>query len=221
MSRDRKPARRPARAPAKSAGGTLIGIFIGLVFGALIAAGAAWYFTRANPFQAAPVAPRVQAPAEQGPAALPGKPGDRPVVKQDFEFYKILPQGDNVPSPAGPAGAQTQPVPPVATPAQQAPAPVTEAVPQPVQQAAQQPAQRPAERIYLQVGAFENPSEADNLKARLALSGIQASAQRTQLPDGRVVHRVRVGPFAKPEDMNPMRSRLAEAGFSASVSRNP
>ena len=108
MSRDRKPARKPTRAPAKSAGGTLIGIFIGLVFGALIAAGAAWYFTRANPFQPAPVAPRVQAPADQGPAALPGKPGDRPVVKQDFEFYKILPQGDNVPSQAAPQAAQVQ-----------------------------------------------------------------------------------------------------------------
>ncbi|HNC68604.1 MAG TPA: SPOR domain-containing protein, partial [Thauera aminoaromatica] len=107
MSRDRGPVRKPARAPAKSAGGTLIGIFIGLVFGALIAAGAAWYFTRSNPFQAAPVAPRVQAPAEQGPAALPGKPGDRPVAKQDFEFYRILPQGDNVPSSA----AQVVPVP--------------------------------------------------------------------------------------------------------------
>lgn len=225
MSRDRKPARKPARAPAKSAGGTLIGIFIGLVFGALVAAGAAWYFTRANPFQPGPVAPRVQAPADQGPAALPGKPGDRPVAKQDFEFYRILPQGENVPSPTSPQTAQVQPVPttpvPSPTPAQQPPAPVTEAVPQPVQQAAQQPAQRPNQRLYLQVGAFENPSEADNLKARLALSGIQASAQRTQLPDGRIVHRVRVGPFAKPEDMNPMRSRLAEAGFAASVSRNP
>lgn len=207
MSRDRKPARKPARAPAKSAGGTLIGIFIGLVFGALIAAGAAWYFTRANPFQPAPVAPRVQAPADQGPASLPGKPGDRPVVKQDFEFYKILPQGDNVPSQAVPQTAQPVPG------QQQMPAPVTEVTPQPVQ--------RPSERLYLQVGAFENPNEADNLKARLALSGIQASAQRTQLPDGRVVHRVRVGPFSQPEDMNPMRSRLAEAGFSASVSRNP
>ena len=49
---------------------------------------------------------------------------------------------------------------------------------------------------------------------------VQASAQRTQLPDGRVVHRVRVGPFAKPEDMNPMRARLSDAGFNASVSRN-
>jgi cell division protein FtsN len=221
VSRVRKPVRKAARAPARSAGGTLIGIFIGLVFGALIAAGAAWYFTRANPFQPAPVAPRVQAPADQGPASLPGKPGDRPVVKQDFEFYRILPQGDNVPSSTSPQTAQAKPVPTVPTPnptqAQQPPAPVAEAVPQPVQP----PAQRPSERMYLQVGAFENPSEADNLKARLALSGIQASAQRTQLPDGRVVHRVRIGPYAKPEDMNPMRSRLAEAGFSASVSRNP
>lgn len=229
MSRDRKPTRRPARAPAKSAGGTLIGIFIGLVFGALIAAGAAWYFTRSNPFQAAPVAPRVQAPADQGPAALPGKPGDRPVAKQDFEFYRILPQGENVPSAAAPVVAVPAPrvqAPPV--PVQQPPAPVVEAS---VQPAASAPAAPPAasapaapqrsERIYLQVGSFENPSEADNLKARLALSGIQASAQRTQLADGRIVHRVRVGPFGKPEDMNPMRARLAEAGFNASVSRNP
>lgn len=218
MSRDRSPVRKPARAPAKSAGGTLIGIFIGLVFGALIAAGAAWYFTRSNPFQAAPVAPRVQAPAEQGPAALPGKPGDRPVAKQDFEFYRILPQGDNVPSSAAqvvPVPAPQVPAPPPLVPAQQAPAPVLEASPQAVA-----PAPPRNERIYLQVGSFENPSEADNLKARLALSGIQASAQRTQLPDGRIVHRVRVGPFAKPEDMNPMRARLSDAGFNASVSRN-
>ncbi|MER2552278.1 MAG: SPOR domain-containing protein [Thauera sp.] len=220
MSRDRKPTRRPARAPAKSAGGTLIGIFIGLVFGALIAAGAAWYFTRSNPFQAAPVAPRVQAPADQGPAALPGKPGDRPVAKQDFEFYRILPQGENVPSAAAPVVAVPAPrvqAPPV--PVQQPPAPVVEASVQPAASAPAAP-QR-SERIYLQVGSFENPSEADNLKARLALSGIQASAQRTQLADGRIVHRVRVGPFGKPEDMNPMRARLAEAGFNASVSRNP
>ncbi|MDY0046624.1 MAG: SPOR domain-containing protein [Thauera propionica] len=204
MSRDRKPVRKPARAPSRSGGGTLIGIFIGLVFGALIAAGAAWYFTRSNPFQAAPVAPRVPS-ADQPPAALPGKPGDRPVVKQDFEFYKILPQGDNVPAVADPAAKPAQPP---KLPAQQAPAPVQEA------------AAKPVERLYLQVGAFENPGEADNLKARLALAGIEASAQRAQLADGRVVHRVRIGPFSSPEDMNPTRARLAAAGFNASVSRS-
>ena len=198
MSRDRKPARKPARAPARSGGSTLIGIFIGLVIGALIAAGPAWYFTRANPFQAVPPSSPQRLPGgEQAPAALPGKPGDRPVVKQDFEFYKILPQGDNVPSQQAPVQPAAVQVPPLATPTPE----------------------KPQERIYLQIGAFENPSEADNLKARLALAGIEASAQRGQLPDGRTIHRVRVGPFSKPEEMNPVRSRLAEAGFNATVSR--
>lgn len=193
MSRDRnsrKPARKPVRAPARSGGSTLVGIFIGLVMGALIAAGAAWYFTRANPFQTVPAAPTTRTPtADQPPASLPGKPGDRPVVKQDFEFYKILPQGDNV--------ASQHPAEPVKPP--------------------EKPEEKPSERLWLQVGAFGDPDDAENLKARLALSGIQAGSQRAQLPDGRVVHRVRIGPFAKPDEMNAVRSRLASAGFEASV----
>ena len=210
MSRDRKPARKPARAPARNGGSTLIGIFIGLVFGALIAAGAAWYFTRANPFQSTPVTPpRTPSAEQQAPAALPGKPGDSPVVRQDFEFYKILPQGDNVPSAADVQAKPPTTLPPVVPPpVQQAPAPVQDATVKPV------------ERLYLQVGAFENPGEADNLRARLALAGMEASAQRVQLADGRVVHRVRIGPFSRPEDMNPTRARLAEAGMNASVSRS-
>ena len=131
MSRDHKP-RQKVRQPAKSRGGVIVGIFIGLVLGALFAAGAAWYFTRKSPFAAptatAPVAPRAAA-TEQPPASLPGKPGDRPVVKPDFEFYKILPQGDGAPTetkPAAPAAALAAP-----------------------------------EKLYLQIGAFENPAEAD------------------------------------------------------------
>ncbi|MBN8442014.1 MAG: SPOR domain-containing protein [Thauera sp.] len=205
MSRDRKPVRKPSRPPARSGGGTLIGIFIGLIFGALIAAGAAWYFTRANPFQSVPAAtPRAPA-GDQAPIALPGKPGDRPVVKQDFEFYKILPQGNGAPT-GEPAPAVAKPKEPAKEMAKE-PVPVKEAVPKQV------------ERLYLQVGSFENPAEADNLKARLALAGIEASGQRVQLADGRTVHRVRIGPFSSPEEMNPARARLAEAGFNATVSR--
>lgn len=184
MSRNAKPRSKTTSRPARSRGGILMGIFIGLVLGALFAAGAAWYFTRSSPFQAPPTSPRPPASAEQPPLALPGKPGDRPVAKQDFEFYKILPQGDAAPAE---------------------PAPPREAAPAAV------------ERLYLQVGAFEDPAQADNLKAMLALNGIDASAQRAQIADGRTVHRVRIGPFAKPEDMNPVRARLAEAGFTAAV----
>lgn len=214
MSRDRKPVRKPARPPARSGGGTLMGIFIGLIFGALIAAGAAWYFTRANPFQSVPTASPRPSTAAQPPAALPGKPGDRPVVKQDFEFYKILPQGDGTqtttprPAPVEKAPEKTAEKPQVdRQAADKAPVAVKESAPKPV------------ERLYLQIGSFENPAEADNLKARLALAGIEASGQRVQLADGRTVHRVRIGPFSSPEEMNPARARLAEAGFSATVSR--
>jgi hypothetical protein len=185
VSRDRKPTRRPARAPAKSAGGTLIGIFIGLVFGALIAAGAAWYFTRSNPFQAAPVAPRVQAPADQGPAALPGKPGDRPVAKQDFEFYRILPQGENVPSAAAPVVAVPAPrvqAPPV--PVQQPPAPVVEASVQPAASAPAAP-QR-SERIYLQVGSFENP--VGGRQSQGQARALRHPGERAAHPVGRRAH---------------------------------
>ena len=186
MSRDRKPRKTTRRQPVKSRGGVVVGIFIGLILGALIAAGAAWWFTRTSPFQApqSPGPSRVPSASAQPPMSLPGKPGDRPVVKPDFEFYKILPQGEGAPADARPAASTAAPA---------------------------------AERLYLQIGAFENPAEADNLKARLALSGIEASAQRAQLPDGRILHRVRIGPFAKPEDMNPVRTRLAEAGFTATV----
>lgn len=183
MSRDSKP-RQKARQAAKSRGGVVVGIFIGLVLGALFAAGAAWYFTRNSPFQEAPTAGPRNPGADQAPVALPGKPGDRPVVKPDFEFYKILPQGEGAPVESTPAPTVAEPAP---------------------------------ERLYLQIGAFENPAEADNLKARLALNGIEATAQRAQLDDGRTMHRVRIGPFGKPEDMNPVRARLAEAGFTATV----
>lgn len=190
MNREAKPRRKTPRKPARSGGGVIIGIFIGLVLGAMLAAGAAWYLTQSSPFQAPPATP-VLAPGQQAPLALPGKPGDQPVVRQDFEFYRILPQGSG-------GGAESIPV-----------------APQP-------PEPAPVERLYLQVGAFEDPAEADNMKALLALNGIEASAQRAQLADGRIVHRVRIGPFTTPEDMNPVRARLALAGMTASVVRvNP
>lgn len=188
MSRDQKPRAKPRRAPERSGGGIVIGIFIGLVLGALCAAGAAWYFTRNSPFQP-PQPASASAPASsQSPLALPGKPGGKPVAKQDFEFYRILPQG---------VDAQTDP----ATPAPQADAPKVE-------------------RLYLQVGAFEDPAEADNMKALLTLNGIEASSQRAQLADGRIVHRVRIGPFGQPDEMNPVRARLSSAGFTATVVRS-
>tara|TARA_R110002049_G_scaffold29236_14_gene99257 strand:- start:423 stop:1007 length:585 start_codon:yes stop_codon:yes gene_type:complete len=190
MTRQTKPRRAPRRLTVKQTprrSGIVGGLFVGLVLGASLAAGSAWYFTRNSPFQSPH---RVVAPIGTDPLALPGKPGDEPVVNRDFDFYTILPRGGEDPSAVAP----------------------------PVEEQTATGAPPPSvERLYLQVGAFEDPSEADNMKALLALNGVEAVAQRTRLEDGRVVHRVRVGPFARPEDMASVRTRLNTAGVSGVV----
>lgn len=56
----------------------------------------------------------------------------------------------------------------------------------------------------LQVGSFEQYEAADEVKAKLALLGINADIQRVVINGRDIRHRVRVGPFSDP-------SRLQEA----------
>ena len=63
---------------------------------------------------------------------------------------------------------------------------------------------------YLQAGAFQNPSDADNLKARLALAGLEAQIQTATLPDKSVWHRVRMGPYSNAQDLDKVRVALKE-----------
>lgn len=63
---------------------------------------------------------------------------------------------------------------------------------------------------YIQAGAFQNAADADNLKAKLALAGVEAAIQTAQLPDGKTWHRVRLGPFTNVEDIGKAKARLKE-----------
>ena len=73
-------------------GGTLLGLAFGLVVGVLISFGVVWYLNK-TPL---PFVEKVskQEPREKNgaaPAALPGKPGDKPISSEKkFEFYDIL-----------------------------------------------------------------------------------------------------------------------------------
>ena len=73
------------------------------------------------------------------------------------------------------------------------------------------------EVYFLQVAAFQNPADADNLKARLALAGIEAQIQTATLPDGRVWHRVRVGPFSNKDELGKSRAALKENNLEANL----
>lgn len=66
------------------------------------------------------------------------------------------------------------------------------------------------EVYYLQAGAFQNAADADNLKAKLALAGVEATIQTAMLPDNKVWHRVRLGPFTNVEEVGKAKARLKE-----------
>ena len=62
---------------------------------------------------------------------------------------------------------------------------------------------------YLQAGAFQNAADADNLKARLALAGLEAQIQTATVPDKGVWHRVRMGPYSNAQDLEKARALFA------------
>jgi cell division protein FtsN len=73
------------------------------------------------------------------------------------------------------------------------------------------------EVYFLQVAAFPKAADADNLKARLALSGIESKIQTAQLPDGGIWHRVRVGPFSDENELTDSREALKRINLEANL----
>ena len=71
----------------------------------------------------------------------------------------------------------------------------------------------------LQVGSFKTFSEADKLKATLALLGIESRIQKVTIGNDQTWHRVRVGPYSDLEKLNDTRERMAESDFQALVIR--
>ena len=82
-----------------------------------------------------------------------------------------------------------------------------------------QPAQRPSvhDKYFLQAGSFQKAEDADNLKAKLAMMGVEATVQAVNLPGKGVWHRVRVGPFSNTDDMNKARASLQQNGVASSI----
>jgi cell division protein FtsN len=72
---------------------------------------------------------------------------------------------------------------------------------------------------YLQAGAFQNADDADNLKAQLAMLGVEAEIQTTEIADKGMFHRVRVGPFRAMDEVNSTRSLLTQNNIPATLVR--
>lgn len=136
-----------------------------------------------------------------GRTSIPNEP-----TQPRFEFYKLLPDQEvEVPAPE----------PNLTTPMAKQP---TAAAghrsnaehPRPQTATAIPRESSPTNASYLlQVGSFRNLDDADQLKARLALLGVEASIQNVELADGGGTwHRVRIGPFSDRKRLNTIRKRL-------------
>lgn len=71
---------------------------------------------------------------------------------------------------------------------------------------------------YLQVGSFRVLEDAEALRAKIILMGMQVEIQRAEV-NGLQVNRVRVGPFARIDDMNQTRIRLGQEKIPTAVVR--
>ena len=125
--------------------------------------------------------------------------------------FKEVDSKPTAPTPAVPSTPDTPPVP------EAAPSfdfyKVLPGEPEPVLPPA--PAASSAPRIYLQAGAFQNPADADNLKASLALLGIEASIQTSDLAEKGIFHRVRIGPLDGMDEVERTRALLTQNNIPA------
>jgi cell division protein FtsN len=72
---------------------------------------------------------------------------------------------------------------------------------------------------FLQVGSFRNYGEADNLKAQLALLGVESKIEAVTVNNNETWHRVRVGPYQDQRELNKIRTRLLNNNISAILLR--
>jgi cell division protein FtsN len=127
------------------------------------------------------------APAPKTPVA--GKAPEKP----RFDFYKILPGGEE---------------------------PVSERELRERLRASAATKSQPAasqDVYFIQAGAFQNPADADNQKARLAILGFESNVEPTSLPDKGTWYRVRLGPYTKIDELNKVRQALAQNGIDANL----
>ena len=109
--------------------------------------------------------------------------------------------GATTPTPAQPPA----PTRPAATPAQPAPATPTATAPAPAADGA---------RYILQAGSFASNSDAETLKARIAMLGLVARVETAEI-DGRTMHRVRMGPYGTASELAEAKQKLGNGGLEA------
>lgn len=193
MSRDYKKSDRPSA--GKGGSPLFSGILIGLIVGLAVAIGVALYINFSpKPYanRSKPVEEAIKAEAKNGgtdPKSTPTEANSKSGKPSDKPRFDFytILPGSEVP--------------------------VSE---REIKQIAKQDGSA-KDSYFLQVGAFQAAAEADNIKARLALLGLEAAIQTADIPDKGVWHRVRIGPFTDIEEMNRSRNLLTQNDIPSSL----
>jgi cell division protein FtsN len=221
MPKDYKDA--PGPRESRLAHPMLLGMIIGLLLGVVISLAVALWLNRlSNPFvdkskHVEPVAKfspaQPPAPADAAKAAeqvakgkLPAAPAEKaakPAERPRFEFYQILPGEREV------GEKESRPASAPRPPSMAGAKPGSAVTPKP----------HTGETYWLQAGAFTEEREADNLKARIALTGLEASVRAVNIPEKGTLYRVRLGPYQSLDDANRIKTALSQNGVGAAIIR--
>ncbi len=193
--------------PSARGGSLFAGILLGIILGLIAAGVVAWYILKngsasfddksshsaakpmleAKPIPilgAKPITPALSAVASSVPPA-----SGVLQAKKEYEFYRVLTDKPEAVS------ARTKP-----------PVLVKETRPA---------AAAPDHALYfIQAGSFPNKEEAEKLKAKLSLLGMEVTVFAVSIPDKGTFHRVRVGPFKGSIEMNSALTLLIQNGIS-------
>jgi len=167
-----------------------------MLSGVLIGLGLAYYLWSKGyiPQPQVDAVTRGESSDQAGPADVEEvAPASEEPRKSPYDFFTVLPEME------------------VVVPEQELSAPQTS------RSVAEQPADSGS--YLLQVGSFRENSDAEQLKARLALLGITARIQSVTVNDA-TWHRVRVGPVSGVRQADEMRNRLASNGIESLVMKN-
>jgi cell division protein FtsN len=138
----------------------------------------------------------------------------------EFEFPELLSTmevlvPDEEPAEAPRAQTRSADVPAPASTTAKSPSAAPRPAPTPLEKPAA--ASAPREAYLLQIGSFRDASDAERLKARLALMGVETRIQKVTIDNKDTFHRVRSGPYRSQKQLDEVRRLLGRNNIKSIV----
>lgn len=180
-----KARRSSSRSKKKSRG--ILWLVLGLSLGALLMWGTQYFLHReGKPFSGlAGLFSTDRRPAEKTEDRKPQPDSERP-PKPKLDFYTILPGETVLPEPKARSAKTARP----------------------------EPGERGVSYV-LQAAAYTNVEDADRLKAKLVLNGLEPHIEKIVVGDKGTYYRVRLGPYSSLDSLDAASNKLGGLGIKA------